>query len=164
MSYVFPYCRISYVLYTTKRWGQTPTITYVIEDIDHNTITAGNEIVTLASDLSDITIQIEDGVSTNTQVVAALMKSDVTAQSLYARDLVDALIDIGEESTVNYAVAATPMANGSSVPPPLVPAISVMDVRLLDPENPTFGQLWYNVTDGVVRFFDGTSIIEIAVV
>src|SRR5690349_6881291 len=65
-AYTFPSVTIqSCVKFTAKRWGQFPTITF------QNGGTAGSEVVTMDSSFN-ITIQIQNGVSTATQIAAAL--------------------------------------------------------------------------------------------
>jgi hypothetical protein len=117
MSYVFPSVTINYITYTAKRWGQFPTITYITGG------TAGSEVVTVTDSpmsASDITIKIEDGVSTNAQIKAAILNSNVTVGSLAARDLVGVVIITGHTADTNSAVSATPMTGGSDIQPPII--------------------------------------------
>lgn len=159
--YTLPSVTINYVTYTAKRWGQFPTITY---SIDNEDVTAGNEIVIVADDLSDITIEIEDGVSTNAQIKAAIEASDRTVQSLFARDLVLVDVESGKEAEVNTEQAASAMTGAVNVPPPIEPASPAIEILVVDPTNPTEGQFWYNLTDHVVKYFDGTTVQTVAVV
>lgn len=116
--YTFPSTAINFVTYTAKRWGQIPTITYIAGG------TAGSETVTVAPDLSDITITIESGVSTNQQIVDAIYQAkNIAVESLYASDLVTAEIVPGHESNINITTGTTTMIGGSSVPPPIEPNI-----------------------------------------
>lgn len=64
-SQTFPSVTIQSCVFTARKWGQFPTITY------KNGATAGSEVVTIDSSLN-VTVQIESGVSTNTQIVAAV--------------------------------------------------------------------------------------------
>jgi hypothetical protein len=163
MSYIFPSVVVNHITYTAQRWGQFPTITYIIEDIEHNTITAGHEIVTVADDLSNITIQIEDGVSTNDQIIAAIIGSDITVESLFPRDLIIVVVEVGHEADTNTAVSAQSMTGAVNVPPPVEPAIPSIEILVTDPVNPTEGQVWYNLTDHAMRFFDGTDVQTVLV-
>lgn len=115
MSYTFPSTIINFVTYTARRWGQFPIISYVTGGI------AGSEVVTLNDNpmsSCSITVKIASGISTNQQIVAAILSSNVTVQSLYARDLVSAVITAGHGTDTNIAVSPTSMTGGSSVPPP----------------------------------------------
>lgn len=64
-SQTMPSVTIQSCVFTAKRWGQFPTITY------KNGGTAGSEVVTIDNS-ANVTVQIESGVSTNTQIVAAV--------------------------------------------------------------------------------------------
>lgn len=64
-SPTYPAVTIQSATFTAKKFGQFPTITY------KNGATAGAEVVTIDSSLN-MTIQIQSGVSTNTQIVAAV--------------------------------------------------------------------------------------------
>jgi len=147
--------------FTAKRFGQFPTITYDITDL---TVTAGNEVVIVADDLSDITIKIEDAASTNAQIKAAVLASDRTVMSLAARDLVSLAITTGHDADTNTAVSAQTMTGGSSVPPPSEPGIPSIDVRAIDPENPMEGQVWYSLADHAIKYYNGTAVKTVAVV
>jgi len=154
--YTYPSAVINYITYTALRWGQFPTITY---------ITGGThlaEIVTVANDLSDITVKIADGVSTNADIKAAILASDTTVQSLHARDLVSMVITTGHTADTNTAVTATTLTSAASVPPPS-DAAPVIPIVSVDPANPEEGRPWYNSTDHVLRYFDGTDVQTVAV-
>jgi hypothetical protein len=110
--YTFPTAVINSVTFTALRWGQFPTITYTVG------ATAGSEVVTVASDLSNITIQIADGVSTNLQIKTAVDASLTTVNSLKASDLVSVTIAGGHNSDTNTAVSATAMTGAVNVPAP----------------------------------------------
>jgi len=119
MSYIFPSVVINYITYTAKRWGQSPTIEYRVGagTINDPLITAGNEVVTLIDDpmsAAAITVKIEDGVSTNAQIAAAIAAAkDISVGSLYAKDVVSVAITAGHTADVNTVVSATPMTGGS---------------------------------------------------
>lgn len=113
MSYTFPTVVINNVTYTAKRWGQFPTISYTAG------ATAGQEVVTVASDLSNINVQIADGVSTNTQINNAIANAKGAAvESLYASDLVSVAITSGHESDAASATSAQAMTGAAQTPPP----------------------------------------------
>ena len=113
MSYTFPSATINNVTYTALRWGQFPTITYAGGG------TAGSETVAVASDLSNVTVTIQSGVSTNSQIVAAIAsRADATVNSLQAADLVSPVIAGGHGSDTASTVGATSLTGASSVPPP----------------------------------------------
>ena len=106
MSYVFPSVTINYITYTAKRWGQFPQIQYAVAS---PVISAGQEYVTIAPDLSKITVTIASGTSTNAQIVAALSARGISTDSLYPSDLVDFAITSGHASDTNTIVSATSM-------------------------------------------------------
>lgn len=116
--YTYPSVAINNMTFTALRWGQFPTITYTLG------ATAGSEVVTVAADLSDITIQISDGVSTNLQIKNAVLNSLTTVDSLFPSDLVSIAITSGHNSDTNTAVSASAMTGAVNVPAPLG-AISV---------------------------------------
>ncbi len=157
--YTYPFAVINHVTYTALRWGQFPTITY---DTSNEDVTAGHEIVQVADDLSDITIFIEDGVSTNANIKAAILASDTTVQSLYARNLISAVIAGGHTADTNTDVSATDLTGAVSVPAPSE-AAPVIPIVSTDPLNPDEGRPWYNATDHVLRFFDGTEVQTVQV-
>jgi len=134
MSYIFPSVTINYVTYTAKRWGQFPTITYRVGagTPSDPVVTAGNEVVTLVDDpmsAAAVIVKIESGVSTNAQIKAAILASDVTVGSLRARDVVAVAITSGHNADTNIVVSATPMTGGSDVRPPLTEVFSATDVH-----------------------------------
>jgi len=108
MSYTFPSVTIqSTLVITAKRWAQFPTITFT------NGATAGSEVVTVASDLSKITVQIQDGVTTQGQVKAAIDATAGSANGLSAGDLVSVTITTGHTGdAVKTCVNAT-MSGGT---------------------------------------------------
>lgn len=110
--YTYPSVTINFIAYTALRWGQAPTITYTTGG------TAGSEVVTVAADLSDITIKIEDGVSTNLQIKNAITASNTTVESLFPRNLVSMAITGGHNSDTNTAVSATAMTGAINIPAP----------------------------------------------
>lgn len=163
--YTFPSAVINHVTYLALRWGQFPTITYsTATPAGHAAITAGHEYVVIANDLSNITIYIEDGASTNAQIKAAILADDVTVESLYARDLISVTIAGGHTTDVNAAVTATALSGAASVPPPVSPAGRGIALLAVDPANPTEGQTWYNLTSHLLKFYDGTAVKTVATV
>lgn len=112
--YTYPSVTINNMTFTAKRWGQFPTISYTTGG------TAGAEVVTIATDLSNINIKLEDGVSTNLQVKTAVLALLTTVQSLMASDLVSIAITGGHNSDTNTSQSAVPMTGAIAVPPPNV--------------------------------------------
>lgn len=125
MAYTFPTVVINNTTFTAKRWGQFPTISYTAGG------TAGAEVVTVASDLSNIDVKISDGVSTNTQIKTAIAAARGKAvDSLYASDLITVVITGGHESDAASATSATPMTGAAQTPAPsssirILPSIAV---------------------------------------
>jgi hypothetical protein len=76
-----------------------------------------------------VIVKIESGVSTNAQIKAAILASDVTVGSLRARDVVAVAITSGHNADTNIVVSATPMTGGSDVRPPLTEVFSATDVH-----------------------------------
>ena len=157
---VHPTLTIEGMTYTAVRTLQAPTITYV--DGTGDGITAGNETIEVASDLSDITINIEAGVSTNTQIKAAFDAWDGTTNSLYPRDLATLSIAGGQASTTPAAAAAAPMERASRIAIPVLPSWADVDRISVDPTNPVVGQFWYNTSEGYLKFFDGSETYTVA--
>lgn len=105
-TYVFPTVVINFVTYTAKRWGQFPSISY------SNGATAGSEVVTVDSDLN-IDVQIEDGVSTNAQIKAAIDATAGSATGLSAGDLVGVSIAGGHTADANVTVKNAFLSGGT---------------------------------------------------
>lgn len=110
--YTFPSVAINNMTYTAKRWGQFPTISYTTGG------TAGAEVVTLASDLSNINVKLSDGVSTNLQVQTAILAVLATVQSLMPSDLVSIAITSGHNSDTCTSQTAAAMTGAVNVAPP----------------------------------------------
>lgn len=83
LAYTYPSSTVNSMTFTAKRWGQFPLITYVAAPV----VTAGNEIVTVDSNLN-ITVVIANGTSTNAQIKAAIEATYPTVNNLGAGDLV----------------------------------------------------------------------------
>jgi len=157
--YTYPSVTINHVTYTAKRWGQFPTIQYVDGSGDSTPVTAGNEVVQVASDLSAIVVRIQPTASTNLQIKTAILNWDATTQSLYPRDLIDVSIAGGHNSDTNSAGSAQALSGASSVPAPVEPSSRNTISRLAaDPINPQEGDVWYNTTDHALRYYDGTTV------
>lgn len=107
-SPTFPTVTINYMTYTAKRWGQFPTISY------SNGATAGAEVVTVDSSFN-IDIQIEDGVSTNAQIKAAIEATAGSMNGLSAGDLVSIVITPTHDADVNTTVKDAALAGGVAV-------------------------------------------------
>lgn len=104
----FPTVTINgYMVYTAKRWGQFPTISYT------NGATAGAEVVTVDSS-HNISVQIEDGVSTNAQIKAAIESHSVVS-GFSANDLVSIAITAGHTADTNVTVKNASLAGGVAV-------------------------------------------------
>lgn len=112
MSYTFPSVVINNTTYTAKRWGQFPTISLTAGG------SAGSEVVTVASDLSNVDVKISDGVSTNAQIKTAVANAFATVESLMASDLITVVITAGHESDAASATSATPMTGAVQTPAP----------------------------------------------
>lgn len=124
MSYTFPSVVINNTTYTAKRWGQFPTISLTAGG------TAGSEVVTVASDLSNVDIKIADGVSTNLQIKTAIAASTSTVESLMASDLITVAITSGHNSDAASATSATAMTGAAQTPAPsqsgrIAPSVAV---------------------------------------
>lgn len=98
-SPTYPTVTIQQLKFTARRFGQFPSITYV------NGATAGAEVVTVDSSFN-ITIQISNGVSTNTQIAAAV-NAATQGNGLGAGDLCSAAPVAGHETDTPtcYSVA-----------------------------------------------------------
>lgn len=157
--YTYPSVTINNMTFTALRWGQFPTISYTVG------ATAGSEVVTLASTLANINIQIESGVSTNAQIKAAVEAAlGNSVKSLYARDLTSISIAGGHTADTNIVQAPVAMTGAVNVPAPTIPADGFIPPLLrVDPVNPAEGQVWYNTTGHVLKFFDGTDVQVVAV-
>ncbi len=156
--YTFPSKTLNNMTFTAKRWGQFPTITYLAGG------TAGSEVVTLASDLSNITIQVESTVSTNTQVKTAVEAAlGIAVQSLYANDLVSIDIASGHESDAVTAVSAQTMTGAANTGAQAQFATSIPIVAV-DPIAPAEGFPWYNATSHLLKYFNGTDVKVVATV
>ena len=101
-AYTFPTVAIQSVTYTAKKWGQFPTITY------KNGGTSGSEVVTIDSSLN-ITVLISNGVSTNTQIVAAV-NAATQADGRGPGDFVSASTSSG--ATTPTCTTLVPLAGG----------------------------------------------------
>lgn len=108
MSVTFPTVVINYITYTAKRWGQFPTISYT------NGAIAGSEVVTVDSSLN-ITVQIQSGTSTNTQIKTAIDATAGSANGLSAGDLVSVVIAGGHTADINVSVKSAALAGGTAV-------------------------------------------------
>lgn len=105
-AYTYPAVTIQQLVFTAKRWGQFPTITYV------NGGTAGSEVVTMDSSFN-ISIKIQAGTSTNTQIAAALAAAAVpVVGSLAPADLASAAPVGGHASDTPTCNTLVPLAGG----------------------------------------------------
>jgi len=107
-TYTYPSVAIStFLVFTARRWGQAPTITL------SNGATAGSEVVSVDVN-NNITIQIESGVSTNTQIKAAVMAHAVTS-GFSASDLVSVAITAGHGSDTQVTCVSAALSGGRSI-------------------------------------------------
>lgn len=162
MAYTFPAVTINNMTFTARRWGQFPTITYLAGG------TAGSETVALASNLGNISVTIEDGVSTNAQIKAAVEAAlGVAVQSLYPSDLVSIAIASGHESDAASAVSAQAMTGAAATPAPsddvaTLPAKSLLDTVIDWSINRMFYRtLTANSTFTFVNAADGMEIVVV---
>lgn len=150
--YTFPSVTINNVTFTAKRWGQFPTITYT------SGATQGSEVVTVASDLSNITIQIASGSSTNQNISDAIANAKSQAvQSLYASDLVSVSIANGHTADTNTTHTAQSMSGAASTAPSFNPSGNEIPVLASDPSNPSEGRPWYNATTHLLMVNNGST-------
>jgi hypothetical protein len=109
MSLTYPSVTIqTQMTVTALRWGQFPTISFT------NGATAGSEVVTVASDLSSITVQIESGVTTMLQVKNAVAATAGTGSNLNAGDLISVTIAGGHNSDAVYTCNGATLAGGTA--------------------------------------------------
>ena len=81
-TYTYPSVLFQGITFTAKQWGKFPTISFTTG------ATAGQEVVTVASNLSNISVQIATGVSTTAQVIAAIQATSPSVAGNNAGDLV----------------------------------------------------------------------------
>ena len=106
-TYTYPTVAIStFLVFTARRWGQAPTITL------SNGATAGSEVVTVDTS-NNITIQIQSGVSTNTQIKAAIAAHSITS-GFSASDLVTVAITAGHETDTQVTCVSAALSGGVS--------------------------------------------------
>jgi hypothetical protein len=98
----------SYLTFQAIREGQYPTITFT------NGATAGHEVVTV-NGISNITVQIESGVTTMLQVQTAINNSIVTS-GLRASDLVSVAITSGHNSDTVQTVVNAVLSGAVTAP------------------------------------------------
>lgn len=107
MSATFPSVVIqTYMTFTARRWGQFPTITFT------NGGTAGNEVATVSSDLSNVSVQILSGTSTMAQVAAAINNTFNKGNGITAGDLLNVVVTGGHNSDVVHTVVGSVLAGG----------------------------------------------------
>lgn len=104
IAYTYPSVTVQQLVFTAKRWGQFPSITY------KNGGTAGSEVVTMDSSFN-ITIQIQSGTSTNAQIAAALAAA-TASNGLGAGDLCSAAPVSGHSADTPTCTVLVPLAGG----------------------------------------------------
>lgn len=106
-AYTYPSVTIqSCVKFTAKRWGQFPTISF------QNGGTAGSEVVTMDSSFN-ITVKIQNGTSTATQIAAAV-NAATNLNSLGAGDVVTALAVVGHTTDTPTTFVGVALAGGAA--------------------------------------------------
>ena len=81
-TYTYPSVLFQGITFTAKQWGKFPTISFTIGG------TAGQEVVTVNSTLTNIDVVIEDTVTTTAQVIAAIEATSPSLNGNSAGDLV----------------------------------------------------------------------------
>lgn len=81
-NYTYPSVLFQGITFTAKQWGKFPTISYTTGAL------AGSEVVTVNATLTNISVQIESGVSTTAQVIAAIQATSPSLDHNGAGDLV----------------------------------------------------------------------------
>lgn len=81
-AYTYPSVLFQGITFTAKQWGKFPTISFTAGGV------AGSEVVTVASDLSNINVQVASGVSTTAQVITAIQATSPSVYGNSAGDLV----------------------------------------------------------------------------
>lgn len=107
LTYTYPSSTFNFVTYTAKRWGYAPIITYTAGGI------AGQEAVTTDSS-HNIFVQIQSGVSTNAQIVAAINATIPSGTGMAAGDYVSMAIAGGHASDTNVPGASPAMSGAVS--------------------------------------------------
>lgn len=108
LTYIYPSSTLNFITYTAKRWGYTPTITYIAGGI------SGFEVVTTDSS-HNIFVQIQSGVSTNAQVKAAIDITVPSGTGMSAGDYVSVAIAVGHTNDTNIP-GSSPVMTGAIAP------------------------------------------------
>ena len=108
LTYTFPTSTLNFMTFTAKRWGYYPIINLVGGGI------AGQEVATTDSS-HNIFVTIQSGVSTNTQVKAAIDSTIPSPTGMSAGDYTSVVIDAGHETDVNVP-GASPAMTGAAQP------------------------------------------------
>jgi hypothetical protein len=103
---VLPSVTINYVTYTAKRANAPITISYT------NGATAGAEVVSVSG--FNITVQIEEGASTNAQIKAAILASKTQLNGNDANDLVSIAITAGHTTDTNTTFNQAALRGGAA--------------------------------------------------
>lgn len=94
LQYTYPTSTVNNMTFTARRWGYFPSISYVAGG------TAGSEIV--STDAShNISVKIQSGVSTNTQIKSAIDATTPSGNGMGAGDYVSVAIASGHGSDTN---------------------------------------------------------------
>jgi hypothetical protein len=108
LSYTFPTSTLNFMTFTAKRWGYFPIITLVGGGA------AGQEVATTDSN-HNIFVQIQSGVSTNTQVKAAIDATIPSPTGMSAGDYVSVAITSGHNNDTNVP-GSSPAMTGAAQP------------------------------------------------
>lgn len=106
-TYTYPSVLFQGITFTAKQWGKFPTISFTIGG------TAGQEVVTVNSTLTNINVLIEDTVTTTAQVIAAI---EATSPSLNGNSAGD-LVSMVETTPGTVTGPATSSAMSGAVAP-----------------------------------------------
>jgi hypothetical protein len=108
LTYTFPTSTLNFMTFTAKRWGYFPIITLVGSGI------AGQEVATTDGS-HNIFVTIQSGVSTNTQVKAAIDSTIPSPTGMSAGDYVSVMITAGHTTDTNVP-GASPAMTGAAQP------------------------------------------------
>ena len=108
LTYIFPSSTLNFVTYTAKRWGYAPIVTYTGGGF------AGHEVV-MTDPSHNIFVQIQNGVSTNAQIKAAIDATIPSGTGMSAGDYVSVMIAAGHSTDTNVP-GSSPAMTGAVAP------------------------------------------------
>lgn len=106
-AYTYPSVLFQGITFTARQWGKFPTISYTTGG------TAGSEVVTVNATLTNISVQIETGVSTTAQVITAIQATSPSVGGNSAGELVSMV----ETTPGTVTAPATSSAMSGAVAP-----------------------------------------------